>query len=63
MKLVTLLLLCGVICVSTKSLAHLSADTTQLLSSSLLTWENFNNDSNLLKYAVVGGVFTGEDVS
>lgn len=63
MKLVILLSLCGVICASSKSVALLNSQNTQLYTSSILTWENFNNDSNLLKHAVVGGSFTGEDVS
>jgi hypothetical protein len=63
MKLVILLSLFGVICASTKQVTLLNSNTSQLFTSSLLTWESFNNDQNQLKHAVVGGNFTAEDVS
>lgn len=63
MKLVILLSLCGVICASSKPVTLLNSQTSQSFTSSLLTWESFNNDANHLKHAVVGGVFLGEDVS
>jgi hypothetical protein len=63
MKLVTLLSVFGVICATTKPVTLLNGKNSQVFTSSLLTWESFNNDQNQLKHAVVGGVFTGEDVS
>lgn len=62
-KLLILLSLCGVIRANSKPVLVRDSNTQQLFTSSLLTWESFNNDPNQLKHAVVGGAFTGEDVS
>lgn len=61
-RLVILLSLFSLICASKPVLVR-NNSTGQLYTSSLLTWENFNNDPNQLKHAVVGGIFDGEDVS
>lgn len=40
--------------------------TGQLVTSSLLTWENFNSNGNAkeqFEYAIAGGHYTGADVS
>lgn len=63
MKLVILLSLCSVIYANSKPVLVRDNSTSQLFTSSLLTWETFNNDPNQLKHAVVGGTFIGEDVS
>ena len=63
MKLVIFLSLCGVICATTKPVALFNNKSSQLFTSSLLTWESYNNDENQLKHAVDGGIYTTEDVS
>lgn len=63
MKLVIVLSLCGVICATQNPVLVKDNSTGQLVTSSLLTWETFNNDPNQLKHAVAGGNFIGEDVS
>lgn len=63
MRLVIVLLFSGAICAAQKPVLLKDNSTGQLFTSSLLTWENFNNDPNQLKHAVVGGIFNGEDVS
>jgi len=62
MRLVILLSLCGIICATSKPVLVRDSSTAQLFTSSLLTWESFNNDPQQLTYAVVGGTFQGEDV-
>lgn len=62
-KLVILLsIFAGAVFANSKPVLVRDNTTQQLYTSSLLTWESFNNDHNQLKHAVVGGVFTGEDV-
>lgn len=61
-KLVILLSIFSVVLANSKPVLFRDQSTQQLYTSSLLTWESFNNDPNQLKNAVVGGVFTGEDV-
>lgn len=60
--LVILLSVFGMIQATSKPVLVRDSTTAQLYTSSLLTWESFANDANQLKYAVVGGVFQGEDV-
>ena len=62
MKQLILLSLCSVIRANSKPVLVRDSNTQQLITSSLLTWESFNNDPNQLKHAVVGGNFIGEDV-
>lgn len=38
-------------------------NNSQLITSSLLTWESFSHDQNQFKHAVTGGIFTGQDVN
>lgn len=61
LRLVIFLSLCSVI--FAKSVLVYNNITSQLYTSSLLTWENFNNDPNQLKHSVEGGTFDGEEVS
>lgn len=62
LKLAIFLSLCGSICANSKPVLARDSSTQQLFTSSLLTWESYNNDPNQLRHAVVGGAFIGEDV-
>lgn len=62
-KLLILLSIFDAVSANSKPVLVRDNTTQQLYTSSLLTWESFTNDPNQLKNAVVGGVFTGEDVS
>ena len=62
MKLAILLSLFGVISANSKPVLVRDNSTSQLYTSSLLTWESFTNDPNQLKNAVSAGNFLGEDV-
>lgn len=59
-KLVILLSILNSVRATSKPVLVRYNTTQQLYTSSLLTWESFN-DPNQLKNAVVGGVFTGEE--
>ena len=63
-KFLVLLSLATIISATYKPVLLRDNSTNQLYTSSLLTWETFNNDLNQLKSAVFAGTFIGgEEVS
>ena len=62
MNLLIILSLAGLICA--KSVSVFDKSTGQLVTSSTLVWDSYNQkDSKQFEFAVVGGVVLGEDVS
>lgn len=62
---VILISLFGLVLSSSKPVSIRDKATGQLVTSSLLTWENFNNKGDAkqqFENAIAGGYFTGGDV-